>query len=127
MDKCGERLAAERQAQDAKLSVLLREAESMKFRAVSLCDPVALEEQMTQFEQQCAKPKALRMKYEMKNVARKKAVCDEIEKACSGMKQYDEYFSGRLSEVQSYLKGKREMYGQLLNYRQVLSRRISLI
>jgi SMC interacting uncharacterized protein involved in chromosome segregation len=113
MDKCEETLAAEREAQEAKLGVRLREAESMEFRVASLRDPVALEEQMTQFERQCAELEALRMNYEEENVARKKAVCDEIEKACSGMKQYDEFCLEKIAEVQSYRKGKREMYGKI--------------
>jgi kinetochore protein NDC80 len=113
MDKCEETLEGEREAQDAKLAVRLREAESMEAKVSSLRDPVALEEQMAQFERQCAELEALRMKYEEDNVVRKKAVCDEIENACSEMKEYDVFCLGKIAEVQQYRKQKREKYGKV--------------
>jgi kinetochore protein NDC80 len=113
MDKCEDTLEGEREAQDAKLAVRQREAESMEARVASLRDPVALEEQMAQFERQCAELEALRMKYEEDNVSRKRAVCEEIEKACLEMKRYDDYCLDKIAEVQQYRKQKREMYGKL--------------
>lgn len=113
MDKYEDTLEGERDAQEAKLAVRQREADSMETRVAALRDPVALEEQMAQFERQCAELEALRMKYQEDNVSRKKAVCDEIEKACLEMKGYDEYCLEKISEVQQYRKQKREMYGKL--------------
>ncbi|KAL3933258.1 MAG: hypothetical protein SGARI_003747, partial [Bacillariaceae sp.] len=60
IDKCEEIMEAEKEAQDAKLGVRMREAESMETKVASLRDPVALEEQMTQFERQCAELEAMR-------------------------------------------------------------------
>ena len=91
MDTCEDTLEGEREAQDAKLAVRQREAESMEARVAFLRDPVALEEQVAQFERQYAELEALRMKYEEDNVSRKRAVCEEIEKACLQMKRYDDY------------------------------------
>jgi hypothetical protein len=113
MGKCEDALEGEREAQDAKLAVRQREAESMEARVASLRDPVALEEQMAQFELQCAELEALRMKYEEDNVSRKRAVCEETEKACLEMKRYDDYCLEKIAEVQQYRKQKREMYGKL--------------
>lgn len=100
--KCEETISAERDAQDAKLAVRSREAESMETRVAALRDPVALEEQMAQFERQCTDLESLRMKYEEDNVARKKSVCDEIERACEAMKEYDEFCLQKIAEVQAH-------------------------
>ena len=113
MDKCEDTLTGEREAQDAKLAVRQREAESMETRVASLRDPVALEEQMAQYERQCAELEALRMKYDEDNVSRKEAVCDEIQKACEEMQLYDEYCMEKIQEVQQYRKKKKGQYGKL--------------
>jgi kinetochore protein NDC80 len=113
IDKCEEVMEAEREAQEAKLGVRAREAESMEAKVASLRDPVALEEQMAQFERQCAELEALRQQYEEENVARKKAVCDEIDQACLAMKEYDEFCLSRIKEVQQYRQEKLATYGKL--------------
>ena len=113
MDKCEETIEGERDAQSAKLSVRQREAESMEAKVASLRDPVALEEQMAQFERQCAELESLRMKHEEDNVARMKAVCDEIQHACMEMDRYEEHCLEKIEEVQQYRQEKREMYGKL--------------
>lgn len=102
IEKCEETINAERDAQDAKLAVRAREADSMENRVAALRDPVALEEQMAQFERQCTDLETLRMKHEEDNVARKKAVCDEIERACDAMKEYDEFCLQKIAEVEAY-------------------------
>jgi SMC interacting uncharacterized protein involved in chromosome segregation len=113
IDKCEEIMEAEREAQEAKLGVRMREAESMEAKVASLRDPVALEEQMAQFERQCAELEAMRERHEEENVARKRAVCAEIDQACSAMKEYDEYCLSRIAEVQQYRQDKQATYGKL--------------
>lgn len=113
IDKCEEVMEAEREAQEAKLGVRAREAESMEAKVASLRDPVALEEHMAQFERQCAELEAMRQQHEEENVARKKAVCDEIYQACLGMKEYDEYCLSKIKEVQQYREEKQATYGKL--------------
>jgi kinetochore protein NDC80 len=113
MDKCEEVMEAEREAQEAKLAVRAREAESMEAKVASLRDPVALEEQMAQFERQCAELEALRQQHEEINIARKKSVCEEIEYACEQMKEYDEYCLAKIREVRHYREEKQATYGKL--------------
>mmetsp|Transcript_26886 Transcript_26886/g.50332 ORF Transcript_26886/g.50332 Transcript_26886/m.50332 type:complete len:445 (-) Transcript_26886:1580-2914(-) len=113
IDKCEETMEAEREAQEAKLGVRVREAESIENKVASLRDPVALEEQMAQFERQCAELEAMRQQYEEENLARKKAVCDEIEQACSAMQEYDQFCLKKIAEVHEYRKDKRASYGEL--------------
>lgn len=111
--KCEEIMEAEREAQEAKLGVRTREAESMEAKVASLRDPVALEEQMAQFERQCAELEALRQQYEEENVSRKKAVCAEIDDACLAMKQYDEFCLSKINDVKLYRRDKQATYGTL--------------
>ena len=91
----------------------MREVESMETKVASLRDPVALEEQMTQFERQCAELEAMRQQYEEDNLARKKAVCDEIEYACAAMEEYDQFCLQKVAEVRDYRDDKRAGYGAL--------------
>ena len=91
----------------------MREAESMETKVASLRDPVALEEQMTQFERQCAELEAMRQQYEEDNLARKKAVCDEIDQACAAMEDYDQFCLQKVAEVGKYREDKRADYGAL--------------
>ena len=113
IDKCEETMEAEREAHEAKLGVRMREVESMETKVASLRDPVALEEQMTQFERQCAELEAMRQQYEEDNLARKKAVCDEIEHACAAMEEYDQFCLQKVAEVRDYRDDKRAGYGAL--------------
>ena len=113
IDKCEETMEAEREAQDAKLGVRMREAESIETKVASLRDPVALEEQMAQFEQQCTELEALRQQYEEDNVARKAAVCEEIDRAILAIQEYDKFCQDKISEVQEYKKNSRSRYGKL--------------
>jgi kinetochore protein NDC80 len=113
IDKCEEIMEAEREAQVAKLGVRMREAESMETKVASLRDPVALEEQMTHFERQCAELEAMRQQYGEDNLARKKAVCDEIDRACAAMEVYDQFCLDKLTEVRAYREKKRATYGDL--------------
>jgi SMC interacting uncharacterized protein involved in chromosome segregation len=113
IEKCEETIDAEREAQDAKLAVRAREAESMETRVAALRDPVALEEQMAQYERQCTELESLRLKHEEEYVARKKAVCEEIERACQTIKEYDEFCSNKIAEVQKYRRDKQNARGKL--------------
>jgi kinetochore protein NDC80 len=113
IDKCEETMEAEREAQDAKLGVRTREAEAMESKVASLRDPVVLEEQMALYERQCAELEAVRQQYEEENVARKKAVCDEINQACSAMEEYDHYYLQKIADVKQYRDEKRSNYGKL--------------
>lgn len=113
IDKCEETMEAEREAQDAKLGVRSRETESLETKVASLRDPVALEEQMAQFERQCAELEAMRQHHEEENLARKKAVCDEIDQACSAMEDYDQFCLQKIADINEYRKVKRGTYGDL--------------
>jgi kinetochore protein NDC80 len=113
IEKHEETLEVEKEAQEAKLEVRSREATSMEAKIASLRNPVALEEQMAQFERQCAELEALRMKHEQENVTRKKAAYDEIAKACASIREYDEFCQNKIVEVQRYRKDKRAMHGKI--------------
>jgi len=113
IDKCEETMEAEREAQDAKLGVRVREVESIEMKVTSLRDPVALEEQITQFERQCDELEAMRQQHEEDNVSRKKAICEEIDTAILEMREYDNFCLDKIKEVQEYRKHKRSEYGTL--------------
>jgi SMC interacting uncharacterized protein involved in chromosome segregation len=113
IDKCEDMIEAERETQEGKLGVRTREAESMETKVASLRDPVALEEQMTQFERQCAELEAMRQQYEEESLSRKKAVCNEIDQACVAMQEYDQFCLQKIDEVYQYRKVKRATYGEL--------------
>ena len=113
IDKCEEIMEAEREVQDAKLGVRIREAESIETKVASLRDPVALEEQMAQFERQCAELEAMRQQYEEDNVARKTAVCEEVDRALLAIQEYDKFCLDKIMEVQQYKKNNRSNYGKL--------------
>jgi SMC interacting uncharacterized protein involved in chromosome segregation len=113
IEQAEETLAAEREAQDAKIAVRTREAEAMEQRVSALRDPVALEEQMTQYERQCAELESLRLQHEEENVARKRAVCEEIDHACRAIQEYDDYCHGKIAEVQTYREEKQSAREEL--------------
>jgi kinetochore protein NDC80 len=113
IEKHDETIEAEKEAQEAKLGVRSREATSMEAKIMSLRNPVALEEQMAQFERQCAELEALRMKHEQENVMKKKAAYDEIARACAAIKEYDEFCRNKIAEVNVYRKEKQAMYGEI--------------
>ncbi len=115
IDKCESTMEAEREAQDAKLGVRTRELESIESKVASLRDPVALEEQMAKFEQQCAELEALRQQHEEENVARKAAVCEEVDRAISAIQEYDTFCMDKITEVKKYQQGSRSSYGELEN------------
>ena len=113
-DKHEESLEAERQSQEAKLDVRSREADSMDAKVASLRNPVAIEEQIAQYERQCAELEALLLKNEQENVTRKKAVFDEISEACAAIKEYDEFCKSKIEEVNNYREGRESSYGRIL-------------
>lgn len=113
IDKCEETMKAEREAQDAKLGVRTREVELIERKVASLRDPVALEEQMSQFERQCTELETMRQQHEEDNIARKKAICEEIDGALLAMKDYDDFCLEKIKEVQKYRENKRVNYGAL--------------
>jgi len=83
-------------------------------KVTSLRDPVALEEQMTQFERQCDELEAMRQQHEEDNVSRKKAMCEEINTAILEMREYDNFCLEKIKEVQEYRKNKHSKYGTLI-------------
>ena len=113
IDKYEELMEAEQEAQNAKLGVRTREVEALEAKVAALRDPVALEEQMAMFERQCAELEAMRQKYVEENIARKKAVCDEINQAISAMEDYEQYCAQKIAEVTEYKRMKRASYGKL--------------
>lgn len=113
IDKCEETMEAEREAQDAKLAVRLREAETIESKVASLRDPVALEEQMTQLERQCTDLEALRQQYKEENLARKQSVCEEINQACFAIEDYNRFCAETVEDVIKYRTEKRASYEML--------------
>lgn len=113
IDKCEGTMEAEKEAQDAKLGVRTRELESIETKVTSLRDPVALEEQMAQFEQQCAELEALRQQHEEDNVARKEHVCQEVDRAISAIQDYEQFCLDKIAEVKEYKETSRSNYGTL--------------
>jgi SMC interacting uncharacterized protein involved in chromosome segregation len=113
IDKCEGTMEAEREAQDAKVGVRIRELDSIETKVASLRDPVALEEQMAKFEQQCAELEALRQQHEDDNVARKAAVCEEVDRALLAIQEYDKFCREKVSEVAQYKESNQSAYGNL--------------
>lgn len=113
IDKCEGTMEAEREAQDAKIGVRIRELESIETKVSSLRDPVALEEQMAQFEQQCDELEALRQQHEEDNVVRKAAVCEEVDRALLAIQEYDKFCMDKIVEVQKYKENRRSSCGEL--------------
>ena len=104
--KCEKTLEDEQEAHSAKLAVRQREVEAMENKVAARRDPVALEEQMAAYERQCAELEALRLEHQEENVARKKAVQDEIEQACDLMVEHEAYFEHKVREVEEYWQKK---------------------
>jgi len=113
IDKCEGTIEAEREAQEAKLSVRMKELESIETKVTALRDPTALEEQMANFEQQCTELEALRQQHEEDSVKRKAEVCEEVDRAISAIEEYDEFCREKVSEVQKYREDVRSTYGTL--------------
>ena len=111
--KCDESLNAEKEAQEAKLAVRIREAEALEAKVASIRDPVALEEQMARYARQCGELEALRAKHQEENVLRKTAVCDEIEGACNAIQEYEDFCEQKIVEVEKYRRDKQASYGEL--------------
>jgi len=113
IDKCEGTMEAEREAQEAKIGVRIKELESIETKVASLRDPVALEEQMAKFEQQCAELEVLRQQLEEDNVNRKAEVCEEINQALLAMQELDAFYLDKISEVQKYKANSQSTYGKL--------------
>lgn len=113
IDQCEETLEAEREAQEGKLAVRQREADSIEQKIASLRNPVVLEEQMARFELECAELQVERQKITEEYLAHKHAVCDEINHACAAISDYDSFCLEKIQEVQSYRAEKRASYGSL--------------
>ena len=55
----------------------------------------------------------MRQQHEEDNIARKKAICEEIDGALLAMKDYDNFCLEKIKEVQKYRENKRVNYGAL--------------
>lgn len=97
-----ETLEQERDTLDAKLTVKLREVEMVESSVASIGDPVALEEQMAKYEGQCAKLEAMRLQQQEENLAKKKAVEDEIDAACQAVMSLEQLCKAKTAEVNQY-------------------------
>jgi kinetochore protein NDC80 len=106
--RCEERLHLEKEAQDAKLAVRARELTSMEEKVASLRDPVALEEQMASYERQCAELEALAETHEAENVAKKRAVLEEIESAMALMAEHESFCRHKIAELDAYWQNKKD-------------------
>jgi kinetochore protein NDC80 len=113
IDKCEEIMEAEQDAQNAKLGVRTREVEALETKVMSLRDPVALEEQIAMFERQCVELETMRQQYHEENIARKRAVFDEINQACSAIEDYDQFCVQKIADANQYRKQKQAGYGEL--------------
>ena len=113
LDKCEGTIEAEREAQEGKLGVRMRELESIETKVTALRDPTALEEQMAKFEQQCTELEALRQQHEEDSVKRKAEVCEEVDRAISAIQEYDQFCRDKVLEVQKYQENIRSNYGTL--------------
>jgi kinetochore protein NDC80 len=106
--KSEQSLESEEQAFAAKLAVRQREVETMENKVASLRDPVALEEQMAAYERQCTELEALRVQHQEENIAKKKAVVEEINAACTLMEEHTQHLRGKFQELDEYWKKKEE-------------------
>ena len=104
--KCEKTLDSEQETHNAKFAVRQREVEAMEAKVAARRDPIALEEQMAAYERQCAELEALRLEHQEENVARKKAVQDEIQQTCQLMVEHDAYFQHKLQELDEYWESK---------------------
>eukprot|EP00934_Nitzschia_sp_Nitz4_P000044 Nitzschia sp. Nitz4//scaffold253_size28098//339//2317//NITZ4_008136-RA/size28098-snap-gene-0.51-mRNA-1//-1//CDS//3329544285//44//frame0 len=103
---------AEKSAHEAKLSVRIREAESLEQKIASVRDPVSLEEQMASYERQCAELEALQARHMEDNITLKRDVCMEIDRAKTAMKEHIVLCERKAQEVQDYLKNVTDSLDQ---------------
>jgi hypothetical protein len=104
--KCQKTLESEQSTHSAKRAVRAREVEAMETKVAGRRDPVALEEQMTAYERQCAELEALRREHEEDNITRMISVQEEIERACALMMAHEEHFRSKLQELDDYWNAK---------------------
>lgn len=109
--KLEETLENERNTQDAKLTVRLREVEAIEASVASINDPVALEEQLVRYERQCAELEATKLSQQEENLANKQAVEAEIEAACKAIMELDMFCKAKTAEVNQYWLMKKTKMG----------------
>ena len=114
MSKSEQTLGMDRITQEALLAVRKREGESLENKITSLQDPVALEKQMAAYERQCSELEALRREREENNMAQKRSVIMEINKACRLMEEHDTYLVKQLSEVKQYWSEQTTGIGEIV-------------
>ena len=95
-------LENERNTQDAKLAVRLREVEAIESSVASINDPVALEEQLVRYERQCAELEATKLSQQEEILANKQAVEEEIETACKAIMELEMFCKAKTAEVNQY-------------------------
>ena len=108
-----ETLENERNTQEAKLAVRLREVEAIETSVASINDPVALEEQLVRYERQCAELEATRLTQQEENLANKKAVEKEIEAACKAIMELELFCKAKTAEVNQYWLMKKTNLGTI--------------
>lgn len=107
--KLQEALENERQTQEAKLAVRLRELEALVSSVGSINDPVTLEGQLARNERQVTEMEALRLEKQEENLANKKGVEDEIAAACQAIMENEAFMKAKAAEVNQYWLMKKTM------------------
>jgi SMC interacting uncharacterized protein involved in chromosome segregation len=107
--KLQEALENERQTQEAKLAVRLRELETLESSVGSMNDPVGLEGQLARNERQVAEMESLRLEKQQENLSDKKAVEDEIAGACHAIMENETFMKAKGAEVNQYWLMKKTM------------------
>lgn len=102
-------LESERATEDAKLAVRQREVHAIESSVGSINDPVAMEEQLARYERQCAEMEALRLQQQEENLAKKKAVEEEIEAACQAIMELETFCKAKTAEAHDYWLMKKTM------------------
>jgi chromosome segregation ATPase len=109
-DKITRELESFKQEQDvheAKLSVLYREVETTERAIDSLRTPMDIEEQAAVLERQLAEIEAIKVEHRENNLAKKKAVMDEMDDALNSMLEHEQFIKQTLAEVAEYRAQKK--------------------
>jgi kinetochore protein NDC80 len=106
--KMEQTLSSEVEIASATLAVRQRELDTIERKVTSLRDPVALEEQLATYDRQCAELESLRIDQQEENIAKKKSVVEEINTACTAMKDYEDKLQETMKTAANHWNSKRE-------------------
>jgi len=106
-------ITKEKKEHGVSLSVRLKEIELLETKISSIRDPMALEAAITKYQKQCAQLEALRRQHHEKNVAKKKAVQQEINEAIRACADHKEYTQRRLNQLSLHVQEQANRFDRI--------------